>query len=642
MKSQSSDIYKELLSIDPSDSRSFFDVIADKLRDLLPEDIVELSLHRDTDSDRATLDIIGCLFSSGGERKSQHTIASIVLLDDLSEEALEVAYEIAAAINIPGGNTSYAAAVDADVNGISVFILSRTASCSLQDLGVAAVGLNSKYESELWPDAIGVCNKGLVSFSVFVPGRDKMGSFFLSRGRDQDSSKGAPSIIVQQSVRSSDNGTLAKVASLITARCVIALEDSRIPNHELVSSDFPSHGLVLATYQFNLAGQLKPQIFEQSLASRLPGNRFVIESDNERLGTIRFLPWQDGAVIEMSGGFPIEIFMAFLREVVPSLRSEQLQFFHYDNIGFSYVLPISNEDIIKTLQIFDQRSSNINVHWDNEKYLVEKLSDEGLSSKFVSRLMYGVMALRDGVFFENEQRRRFDQLYEGVYNGLQSVREARDEIEKAWISHKKKFDSGEIVSQRRGAVNVTENIDRTIRRETENLWNAAVRLVKQSSQMFLREYGLETGFLFKKESTFKCRINELRTTDMPLANYLEQTRKWTEPLILFRNEKLEHGHPIQLKVEYDISVEPPCVIQPCVSGVPLTEYAESIFDRCCVYVEDMTAHCIKKKLPPSLTITEIPKEKREDIAAIRFSITVFPAGAPEWNIYYDSSTFEDR
>ncbi len=642
MSRQSADQFRSLLSIDPSDSRGLLDIVAGKLRDLLPENIVEISKNHEEDGVVATLEISGHLFSPDGERKSKHTIASIVLLDDLTERTLETAYEQASAINMPAGKTSHPNAVDADIGGVSVFILSRTASCSIQDIGVTAVGLNSKYASELWPDAISVCDRGHVNFSASVPGRGDAGVFFLPRGGDQDQSKSAPSVTVQLVVRASKDGTFAEVARLVTARCGISLRDAGIPNHELISSDFPSHGLALSTYQFSLAGQLKPQIFEQSLATVWPGNRFVIESNKESLGSIRLLPWQDGAVFEISGNFPIEPFFEFLREVVPSLRPNQLQFFRHDKLQLSYVLPITGEDFHKTLQMFNQRSSNINVRLDNEKHLIEKVSDEGLSSKFVSRLRYGVLALRYAVFFEKDARDRFDQLYDDVYNDLQSVREARDEIVRAWRSHKQKFDSGEIVSRELAAVKISGNIDRTIRRETENFWNAAVRVVKQSSQLFLRENGLETSFLFKKESTFKSRIEAIRTTDAPLADYLEQTRQWTEPLIFLRNEKLEHGQPIRLKVEYDISVNPPRVTQPSVSGIPLTEHAESVFDRCCVYVEDMTAHCIKQKLPPSLTITDIPKAERDETAAVRFSTTVSPGGAPEWTIFYTTAAFEDR
>ena len=48
-----------------------------------------------------------------------------------------------------------------------------------------------------------------------------------------------------------------------------------------------------------------------------------------------------------------------------------------------------------------------------------------------------------------------------------------------------------------------------------------------------------------------------------------------------RNDRLEHGQPIRLMVDYDINSDPPRIVEPMISGKPLSEYIEFIFDRCC-------------------------------------------------------------
>ncbi len=639
MTDQSAEYYKNLLSIDPKIDQPFLDILAEKLRELLPEDIIKVS-SRTNVSGLCSINIDGYLFSEKAKRKSQHTIVTIIVLDDLDETTLRIAYKDAATINVHDDRNSYPTIVGSDLGGISVFILARTASISLEDIGVAVVRLNLDNQSETWPDAMGVCDKGLLSYTAFIPGQGQAGDFFLPRGRGP--SQAAPSLSLQLTARASEKSAFAKVMSLITARCIVSLRDPRIPNYELLAPDFPSQGLAFATYQFDLDGQLKPQIFEQSLAAQMPGNRFLIESNGKTLGSIRFLQWQNGSVIAMNGKFPLEPFLLFLREVVESLVPEQLQLFRHGKTQLSYVLPVTSKDFLQALTIFAQRSSNITLRQDDEKHLVQKVSDEGLSSKFVSRLIYGILTLREGVFTEKEARDHFDRQYDDVYNGLQSVREARNKIIEAWSTHKQKFNSGEIISRDGNTIHIEGNIDRPIRRETENLWNAAVRLIKQMMQVLLRENGVETGFLFKKKATFQEGIATLRQTNVPLAYYIQKTRNWTEPLILLRNEKLEHGQPICLKVDYDINSDPPRIIQPSISGKPLTEYIEFIFDRCCSYVEEMTMHCIKQKLPPSLTITEIPKNSRAETAAVRFALTVSPGGAPEWTISYEETTFDNR
>lgn len=274
-------------------------------------------------------------------------------MEELDGTTLESAYEIAISLHKSKEKPSYSTKIGSDLGGLSVFILARSAVLSIHDTGVALVRLNKDNQSELWPDAIGVCDKGLLSYTAFIPGREKTGDFFLPRG--EMFGRAAPSVSVLLTARASKDGVFAKVSSLISARCGISLRDPRIPNYELLAPNFPSNGLSFATYQFDLKGQLKPQIFKQSLASKMPGNKFLIESNGKILGSIRFHLWQDGSVISMDGKFPLEPFLVFLREVIPTLKPDQLQLFRNGETQLTYVLPVTSKDCLQALKIFVQR-----------------------------------------------------------------------------------------------------------------------------------------------------------------------------------------------------------------------------------------------------------------------------------------------
>jgi hypothetical protein len=66
--------------------------------------------------------------------------------------------------------------------------------------------------------------------------------------------------------------------------------------------------------------------------------------------------------------------------------------------------------------------------------------------------------------------------------------------------------------------------------------NGSVRLLKDAMQRLLIVLGLDVGCLYRKIGGFKTGIAKLRKTDPHLADYLEKTRAWSEPLISVRND----------------------------------------------------------------------------------------------------------
>jgi hypothetical protein len=62
------------------------------------------------------------------------------------------------------------------------------------------------------------------------------------------------------------------------------------------------------------------------------------------------------------------------------------------------------------------------------------------------------------------------------------------------------------------------------------LGNSA-RVLKHDMQRVTDTLQVSIGFLFKKQQASEKGLSALLATDAPLAKYLSETRKWSEPLI---------------------------------------------------------------------------------------------------------------
>lgn len=273
------------------------------------------------------------------------------------------------------------------------------------------------------------------------------------------------------------------------------------------------------------------------------------------------------------------------------------------------------------------------------KGVVQKFGDEGTTTPFIARLMLGVMQIRDAAHNDTASRLRFDELYEPVMSGLGDAREASKEIEKLWKDHQTKVESGTIARVQRGTIYVDEYIDRPLKRDFDSFVNTAVRVVKQSMQALAEHHGVDIGFLFKKQSTFEAAIEILKKTDAALAEYLNTTRVWSEPVVLMRNN-LEHGIIPSPKVTYTGENGRVRASEPTVNGMPITDFTREVLDRVCCFAEEMTMHCLRKKLPQGIDITEQPLAEREERAPLRFHLCVVPGGLPSWKLSAHGGKFD--
>ncbi|MFC1665274.1 hypothetical protein ACFL17_06565 [Pseudomonadota bacterium] len=519
-------------------------------------------------------------------------------------------------------------------------ILSRDSVLPIEEISAKMGSLNNTIPSLKWPDAVAILSKGIINYSAHIPNQEGTGDFFLPAD-DSNTNSSSPPMFIRKVIRAGGDKTLDKVVSLIIARLKIFEPSAILPNYLTFLEDFPSHGLTTQTYQFNLSLVLVPMTPEQVFTAHLPGNIFNIKSGKKTLGSVQFLEWQDGGVFVIRGGFPLDIFMVFLRVVVPNIKHSDLSYFRGAGMQVSYVLPIGPREFLRTLDIFERRSSNIRVEKDTSKFLVQKTEDEGTSSPFFARLMMGIMNTRDVVFEDKQGRDRFDNLYEPVISNIKNARQTAKEISDMWEDHREKVASGTIVNTQGITVQISESIDRKIKRDVDNFIHISARTIKQSMQDLVNHLDVDIGFLFKKKPAFNSGLSQLRAQAPALADYLANVRLWSESLILMRNEGIEHGVYAFQNVKYDLYSDPITALEPEIDGKPVTELTSEILDRICCFVEEVTIHCLQKKFPRGLNITEVPPADRDPDNAERYLLTLEPGGKTPWQLLVHNSKFEE-
>lgn len=516
-------------------------------------------------------------------------------------------------------------------NMTTAVVVARDSPLTLEQISSEMARLNGLSPSYLWTDCVAVLKKGMVNFTVSIPATDRSGDLFLPSQATAVKSP-APSMYVHLTIRATADRTLDKLAALVMKRVEISQPGLDAAKYQRLVEGVPSNGLLIGSYQFNLANELVPMTLEETIASRLPKDRYLITSSGkETLGSIQFREWQDGGVLIASGKFPLDIVLVFLREVVPGLDLENLQIFRGPTSQISYVLPVAERDFTRALELMQSRSSNISIRPDESRILIQKMGDEGTGSPYVARLMLGVMKIRDAVWPDESGRNHFDAKYDPILSGITSARESGREIQKAWDLHQVEVGSGVSVRAAGRHVHVDKSIDRQLKRELESFLNVSARTLKTSLQSLAKDLGIDFGFLFARESTFQAGIARVSSHDAMLSSYLISVRAWSEPLMLLRND-LEHGVIPSPRVTYSIETLPVRVFEPQFAGQPLTQFVSETLDKVCCLVEEMTIFCLQRNLPKGLEISEVAPVNRTADAPERFRLTVSPGGLPAWTM----------
>ncbi len=513
-------------------------------------------------------------------------------------------------------------------------ILGLRSAVPLESLATELERLNAENRDQEWADMVVVGQTGAIQYAAQFPGEGISGDYLPPvEGAVKNI---IPPVYVIIILRPTGEYTLNRMMAFIIPHLAIFSPGAKLPPLVEVLEGVSQYAVTFSGYQYNQRGELKPvpeQFYNDRYLAPLPVR--VEDHQGNLLSTVRFVPWQDGGVITLRGGLPLERLLAFLGP--EALKRGGVV--NRPDAQISYALPITEADFAKMLAGIQSQSSMI-VRPDQTNWVVQKVGDEGSQSPFMARLLIGVLHLRDAVFADKATRDKFDKAYELASSSLLSARSIVKDVAKMWSTHARKVAAGEVARLKGRTIEIDESIDTELRDGVENFLNVATRALKQGMQAVANELQTNIGFLFQKQAAFDCGIAVLEKTDPDLAQYVRKTRDWSERLLGRRNAVEHEGWslPAVKYVEKDGRVD---AIEPLIDGQPMSQFVATILDRVACFVEEVTAHCLQRHLPAEITITELPITQREKQVPERFKITVTNGGLPVWRIKFHESLFEE-
>lgn len=564
---------------------------------------------------------------------SDTVAAAIDLTIDLTIEQLQESYrriadaKTLAKTPVPRGETR--------TNVTLGIIFAARSVLSLDTIAEELARLNGQTPSARWPDMIVVGN-AIINYAVQFPSESVSGDFLPpAEGATAD---GAPAVYIVTVMRPTGEFTFNKMLAYLLGHLGIFSPAvvSSLPDWNQIQEGVPKTVVTHSGYQYNLRGDLAPVPREFHNDRYLSPRPYLIESpDGEALAAVQYLPWADGGAVLLHGKLPLEGLLVFFGKAIAG-RSKVVKL---KNGQLSYVLPINEADFGAWLTRV-QRQSNMRVKKDPGGFVVQKLADEGVGSPFMARTFLGILRLREFVYPDQSKRDGFDKTYDYVTSALSSARSSAQKLKKIWEDHARKVETGEVAKLVGRDIHVQENIDKELRSEIETFLNAATRCLKTGMQNISKELGVSIGFLFQKADAFENGIAMLQNTDPDLAEYLRQTRAWSEPMLKNRID-LEHGTWVLPRTTYRADGSGVKAGEPSIADKSVSEFVEFTFDRLCCFVEELTAHCLRRRMPPGVTLTELPLAQRSPEAPERFQITLAAGGLLEWRITSHQSRFEE-
>ena len=516
-------------------------------------------------------------------------------------------------------------------------VFALKSSVSLDALADQLYQLNLVTPHMHWLDMLVVAPIGVINYALQFPGEALAGDF-MPPAEGALAPPAPPAFYITIVLRPTGARSFNKLIAFIIGHLQLFAPDVRgkQPNWELILEGQPKDVITTLGFQPNLQGQLVAVPPEGYSGRFIPNKPVLLEDPHGAvLAAIQFMKWQTGGVIILAGKLPLEGMLIFL----PNFKPEYLRVVKRPSHQISPVLPISQREFDQFLSNILQRS-NLRIREETGGVVMQKFLDEGTAVPFIARCMLGLLRIRENVLTDVSKRDDFDRRFQSTLSSLMTARAASKSLLEIWTRHRERVSSGEVAQIAGRNIRVLENIQKQLSDEFESFLNASTRAIKTGVQGLCSFLDVDIGFLFKKRSTFETGIERLRRTDTPLADYLVEVRKWTERLVLLRND-LEHEIWEFPKVTYSAEDAGVSATEPEISGESVTALVDFLLDRVLCFFEEMIAHVLQRRLPVGSAITEIARNLRAVEAPERYRITLAQGGEPPWQIAYHASKFDD-
>lgn len=566
---------------------------------------------------------------------NDHVAAVIDGIEDMDLDSFRAAYErISQAKRLQKSPPPTVGSTPVATVTMGIIFAQRT-SVTLEALAEEIQKLNATRPSKEWPDMVAISSIGVIGYGAQFPGESGVGGMYPAD--DKFSEKFIPPWYVILTMTPTRESSFNKMLAYVVGYAAIFSPGASVPNFQLLLEGVSQAKITLVGYQYNLSGQLVPVPREFYNDRYLPPLPMRIEDGRgELLSTIRFLPWQDGGVLLLRGKLPLDGLMIFLGK--DALRMAGVVRPPGSDSQLSYVLPISRQDFGDML-VGLAKQSNMVVRRTEPKLTIQKTADEGSSSPFMARMYLGLTKLRDIVYDDRAKIQEFDNVFDQALSALLSARTTAKEIREMWDQHAQKVASGQIAKLQGSNIHIDEDLNKQLRKHIESFLYTAARSMKEGMQNLSKKLGTDIGFMFQQQPGFEKGISALRSKDAILADYLQQTRLWSEPLITTRND-MDHKGWVLPRITYKVDNDRIKALQPTIGNQLATEFIDLMLDRLSCFVEEFTAYCLQERMPSGTTIAELPLAKRTKEVPERFRLTLKVGGLVEWVLQYHASSFE--
>jgi hypothetical protein len=107
-----------------------------------------------------------------------------------------------------------------------------------------------------------------------------------------------------------------------------------------------------------------------------------------------------------------------------------------------------------------------------------------------------------------------------------------------------------------------------------------------------------------------------------------------------RNE-MEHNFWSVPRVQYRIEQGRVVVIEPGVMTRTVSDFTKFVTDRMLRLIEEICVHGLQRRMPDSISITEVPLAQRPVERPERFRLCTAGGGMPLWKILYRDTAFDE-
>ena len=586
----------------------------------------------DTEGCKATFDTV--IYAGSGKQSDPAVTVSadaaacvIHAVRDLRAREMRSGYEsIATVKRLKRTRAPEADAINTSPLGI---ILAVDSALSIKQIAELVVQENTNRPSTEWPDMIVVLTKGTVNYAMQLEGGGIEANFTLPNFI----SRLVPPMFIHILMRGVGPFAFNSMCGLLFMHLMTFSPGTKLPDSRAVMEGVSNQGMSFSAFQFNLQGKLVRAPKEEYLAALYRPLPFRIEDEaGNVLSHIQPIPWQGGAAIQIRGELSLEPFLLLLGPI-----ASDAQIFKQPHGAISSVLPIGKTHFTELLASIETQT-RMKVKPEEPRMVYSKISDEGTRSPFIARFSLGILQLRNNVYPDNTQREKFDEAYDFFFTTFSNMRTNDRKVLEMIEAHRAGVTSGRIARLKGHSIQIDESMDFELHNAVAEFLNGSVRLLKDAMQKLLIVLQLDVGCLYRKTGGFKTGIAKLRRTDPFLADYLQETRNWSEPLISIRND-LHEGWllPKFAYKETDGRIE---IQEPQILGQTASEFVNRMTDRVCCFAEDVLVCALQARMPSGFSVAEIPLPERKPECPIRFEPTFVSGGAKIWRISYHSSKFE--